>query len=320
MQTESNTALTIYIGEGDDGAAAWTSLALGERKRLAMAALHDRDEATLQSLSEAWTRTFGRAGANVSHSTIRNYRTGIRQLLDAWRHEDLIHPSPDAAALWVRGMERRGLKPLTIQARVAAGRNLYASIRWATQSHFDPFADLHIPTDKTPPWEKRQPYYADELDALLIAATDPFDKILVLLGSHAGLRAKECCDLCWNEVDLGQRRLVVLCGKGRKRRGVSMSKSLVDALRLAPRCASDDYVLPYGKPISAWRRMKWLCEKAGVKAKGVHSLRHSAGTRVYQETSDLEAAARHLGHQSIETTRVYAKWSDTTLKNTVSNW
>ena len=56
--------------------------------------------------------------------------------------------------------------------------------------------------------------------------------------------------------------------------------------------------------------MQALCRAADVTPKGVHALRHSAGTRLYAETHDLEATARHLGHSKLETTRIYANWSD----------
>lgn len=38
------------------------------------------------------------------------------------------------------------------------------------------------------------PYADDEMAVLLQAASDPADRVLVLLGAHAGLRAQECTD------------------------------------------------------------------------------------------------------------------------------
>ncbi len=79
----------------------------------------------------------------------------------------------------------------------------------------------------------------------------------------------------------------------------------------------------------AWRaRIKRLgaaarlpeAEEAGIPYRGIHALRHTCGTRLVRETGNLEMAARHLGHSSIETTRVYAKWSDEGLNNTVGGW
>jgi integrase/recombinase XerC len=66
--------------------------------------------------------------------------------------------------------------------------------------------------------------------------------------------------------------------------------------------------------------MQDLCAQAGVTAKGGHALRHAAGTRLYAETHDLEATARHLGHSKLETTRIYAKWSDRQLRETIGRW
>jgi integrase/recombinase XerC len=66
--------------------------------------------------------------------------------------------------------------------------------------------------------------------------------------------------------------------------------------------------------------MPALCQAAEVTPKGVHVLRHSAGTRLYAETRDLEATARHLGHSKLETTRIYAKWSDRQLRETIGRW
>ncbi len=313
-------ALVPYLGSGDAGAEAWTTMGRGERRRLAMAAAQSRDEATLWSLTEAWLRTFGRAGATVADDTVRSYRTALARLLTAWAQQDLLRPAPEAGALWVRGMERAGLKPATVTARVAAGRTLYAALRWCGATAADPFADVHVAADKTPPWDKRAPYDDDELAALLVAATDPLDRALLLLGAHAGLRAQECVDLRWADIDLARRRLTVRRGKGGKARTVAVSASLAEALTALPRASRAEHILPYRTTITAWRRLRALCAAADVSPKGVHALRHSAGTRLYAETSDLESTARHLGHSTLETARVYAKWSDRRLRDTVGDW
>jgi len=175
------------------------------------------------------------------------------------------------------------------------------------------------PTRPTPRWEKRLPYDDDEVAALLRAATDPHDRVLVLLGAHAGLRAQECVDLRWADIGLARRDLVVRRGKGNKARTVAMSASLKQALIALPQRV-DGFVLPYRTPVSAWRHVQALCKVANVAAKGVYALRHSAGTRLYAETQDLETTARHLGHATLETTRVYAKWSDRRLRETIGHW
>ena len=148
---------------------------------------------------------------------------------------------------------------------------------------------------------------------------DPLDAVLVLLGAHAGLRAQECADLRWTDVHLAWRDLVARHGKGGKQRVVALSATLRQALHALERRA-DGYVLPYRTAGSAWRHMQALCRAAGVTPKGVHALRHAAGTRLYAETRDLEATARHPGHCKLETSRIYAKWSDRQLRETIGRW
>jgi integrase/recombinase XerC len=319
MSVAPCVALVPYLGSGDEGAAAWARLAPAERRRTAVQAARDHDRATLWSLTEAWLRTFGSAGATVAPGTVRSYHCGVHALLAAWTAQDLLRPDPDAATLYIRLLERRGLAPSTIQARVAAGRGLYAGLRWCRAVTVDPFTECRVPHDQTPAWDKRMPYAEDEVAALLQAARDPLDAVLVLLGAHAGLRAQECTDLRWADVHLARRDLVVRRGKGGKQRVVALSATLRQALQALERRA-DGYVLPYRTAGSAWRHMQALCQVAEVTPKGVHALRHSAGTRLYAETRDLEATARHLGHSKLETTRIYAKWSDRQLRETIGRW
>ena len=315
-----STAVVQFLGHGGEGADAWMRMNKSDRRRVAMRAAREKDRGTLWSLTEAWLRTFSTAGATIATKTVANHHLGVRRLLEAWAQEDLLKPDPDAARFYIRWMERDGLKPGTIQTRIAAARHLYAALRWARATMIDPFADCHVPHDPTPPWDKRLPYDDDEIAALLQATADaPFDHALILLDAHAGLRAGECVALRWPDVNLAGRDLTIRQGKGGKARTVTMSASLKQTLQTLPRRA-DGYVLPYRAPQSAWRHITAVCDKAGVAPKGMHSLRHSAGTRLFAETHDLEETARHLGHARLDTTRIYAKWSDKRLRETLGRW
>ena len=58
---------------------------------------------------------------------------------------------------------------------------------------------------------------------------------------------------------------------------------------------------------TVWRRMKALCERAGVDPRKVfpHSLRHLFARTFYQASRDVVKLADILGHSSVETTRIY---------------
>ena len=89
MSMSPAIALVPYLGTVDDGLNPWLRLQPSERRRLAMQAARERDTAALWGLTEAWLHADPRH-RTVAASTTKNYRTGLRHLLDAWRQEDLL--------------------------------------------------------------------------------------------------------------------------------------------------------------------------------------------------------------------------------------
>jgi len=331
---ETTQALVLYQGDGLDSAGVWTRMLPDERRRRAMAAAVTRDTDELLSLAESWLLHNGRREGQTRPLTVMAYRQGIRALLAAWSATPLLTATHDDATRWLRRLTGRPAKesggappakPSTVVRHRAAGRVLYSALRWTGATTVDPFADARVASDPTPVDERRKPYDPDAVERLLAHASVE-DRALVLLAAHAGLRVQEALDLTWPDINLDSGHLTIVAGKGGKRRTVAMSASLVDALRnlkqTGPHAIGEHarYVLPYRTAISARRRLQVLCKRAGVEYLGMHSLRHSAGTRLYDETHDLDTTARHLGHASIETTRIYAKWSDKTLRKTMAAW
>ncbi len=331
---ETTQALVLYQGDGLDNVGVWANMRDGERKRRAMAAATTRDTDTLLSLAESWLLLHGRREGQTRPLTVAAYRQGIRALLAAWSATPLLTATSNDATLWLRRLTGRldketgvvrQAKAATLVRYRAAGRVHYSALRWAGATTVDPFADARVASDPTPVDERRKPYDPEAVEQLIAHATAE-DRVLVLLAAHAGLRVQETLDLTWTAVNLDSAQLTVVAGKGGKRRCVALSASLVDALRglkqTGPHAIGEHarYVLPYRTAISARRRLQVLCTRAGVTYMGLHSLRHSAGTRLYSETGDLDTTARHLGHASIETTRIYAHWSDKTLKKTLATW
>ncbi len=312
--------MTLELHRGDTLARAqrWANYSDEDLKRNAVQACADRDLEALWGLTEAHLLLHGEAGAGVSPHTRRAYRRGLEDLLAIWTGENLLRPSRDAGSTLLRTLEHRGLKPASVRVKLASARALYRALRWTGATRADPFSDARAQRDPTAPWDKVQPYTASEIQALLAHATD-IDKLLVLLGAHAGLRVSEMLALTWHQVDLPGRRLHVRGGKGRKDRRVIISSTLARQLALvAPKSGP---VLPYRSQSRAYQRLQRLCQWADVTNRGVHALRHYAGTRLTQEQDgNLEPAARHLGHATLETTRAYAKWNDQRLEGSVGEW
>ncbi len=322
-------ALVRYEGLGLDRARGWVEMPRDERRRRAMAAAQTQDVPALLSLAESWLLLYGRRKKQTSPLTVSAYRQGIMALVEAWRGTDLLKADSDAASLWLESLTGRdGKKDAAASTRVryrAAGRALYSALRWANATSANPFADANIAPDSTPAHEKRAPYTPADVARLVAVATGD-DLALALLGAHAGLRVAEGLALRYQDIDIAASTLTVTAGKGGKRRTVTMSPSLARALDdlgdTGERVVGErsGYVLPYGSAVSARRRLALLCARAGVTYRGIHALRHSAGTRLYSQTGRLEDAQRHLGHASISTTQVYAHWSDERVKTALTSW
>ncbi|MCW5819093.1 MAG: site-specific integrase [Trueperaceae bacterium] len=333
-------------------AESWAALPPEELKRRAASAAANRDAEQLWALTEAYLFLHGSRGAKVSRHTLRTYRRGVLDLVEAWAGENLLRPSRDAGVVYMRRLEAgpppaalqpaktkrapddakdEPLSPASLQVKLAAARTLYKALRWAGATEARPFDDVRVAKDPTPAWEKRRPYSDDEVEALLEFA-DPAEKVVVLLGAHAGLRISEMTDLGWTDLDLERGQLRVRSGKGGKAATVSLTKRLRDALsdlRLVDmsgqngknRQRDSGLVLPWAAD-HARRRFKRVCALAGVEyaSAGVHGLRHGAGTRYYRQTGDLGRVAAHLRHADIQTTRIYAKISAQSIGEDIEDW
>jgi integrase len=311
----------------------WSRLPEDERKRRAARAANDRDFEELWSLTHAYVLMHGSKGHGVSKLTLKEYKAGVKDLLNAWQGENLLRPGRDSGTEYIRTLEteansRTGkpLNPSTVGKKKAAAQNLFKALRWAGVTEANPFDDVRVIADKTAKEEKRKPYSEVQIERLLEQATLA-DKVLILLAAHAGLRISEVCSIHWQDISFDGATLRVT-GKGGKRARVGLSERLLvflESLKKEParksRKPGEGYVLPFGDD-QARIRLKNLCIKAGVEYsdKGFHGLRHSAGTRYYKQSKDLGRVAAHLRHENIQTTRIYAKLAAEEIAQDLRNW
>ncbi len=325
--------LQRYQGDALNRAESWAGLPADALKRRAARAANARDLEELWGLTEAYLFLHGSKGARASRHTLRTYRRGIEDLLAGWPHENLLRPSRDAGVLYIRRLESTPQhggtrpKPSTLQVKLAAARTLYRALRWAGVTEARPFENVRVAKDPTPPWEKRRPYRDGEVERLLELA-EPAERVVVLLGAHAGLRISEMTALRWRDLDVDKGELRVASGKGGKAGRVRMTRRLrtaLDELRAlgsGPKRQRDpELVLPWGTDRTR-RRFRALCPRAGVDydSAGVHGLRHGAGTRYYRQTGDLGRVAAHLRHADIQTTRIYAKIDANAIGDDIDDW
>jgi integrase len=154
----------------------------------------------------------------------------------------------------------------------------------------------------------------------LIQVADGAQEVLILLASHAGLRASEIAGLEWADVDFASGVITVtrqlwrgqvLTPKSGKARRVPMTARLTRVLR-GYRHLRGPRVLYQADGLSVTRGVlsKWLkaCERsAGLPVQGhVHVLRHSFVSNLAAAGVAMTTLADLAGHASIVTTQGYS--------------
>ena len=278
----------------------------------------------------------------ASDHTIAAYRDTLRLLLTyAADHTD-VPPSrldiddldaPMIGAFLDHLEHDRGNTVRTRNARLAAIHSLF---RFAALNHPEHAASisrvLAIPPKRGD--QALVTYLTDpEVDALL-AAPDPRtwtgrrDHALLLLDIQTGLRISELTGLSVADVHLGTGAHVSCHGKGRKDRITPLTKETVTTLRawLAEHDSQPGSALFPGRTgrhlsrdavehrITQHTQSAAIrCPSLATKRVTAHVLRHTTAMRLLHAGVDTAVIALWLGHESIETTRIYL-FADLDLK------
>ena len=156
------------------------------------------------------------------------------------------------------------------------------------------------------------------------------DFCILTLFLNCGFRVSELVSA--NIGDISDRTLKVT-GKGNKERIVYLNDACVDAL---DRYIAVRETLPIPKSERALfisrnhqrisvSTVKWLVKKhiaeAGLDPEkySAHKLRHTAATLMYQNGVDVRTLQTVLGHESLNTTRIYTHVSDEQVKSAIEH-
>jgi site-specific recombinase XerD len=221
---------------------------------------------------------------------------------------------------------QRGNSIRTRNARLAAIRSLF---RFAALRHPEHAARIErvlaIPPKR---FERRLVTFLteQELNALLAAParstwTGRRDHALLGLAAQTGLRASELIGLRCADVHFGSGAHVSCLGKGRKQRITPLTSGMVAILRvwLAERAGQPEdplYPTRDGKTMSRDALEHRLATYVKIAARTcppllnqknvtMHVLRHTAAMRLLRAGVETSVIALWLGHEQIETTKVY---------------
>jgi site-specific recombinase XerD len=133
----------------------------------------------------------------------------------------------------------------------------------------------------------------------------------------AGLRVSEACRLRVRDIDSRRMLIHVRLGKGRKDRFVTLSRRLLETLRVYWRVHQpEDYLFPgrtldgHVSPDSLRATVRRAAIDAGIRKRVTpHLLRHTYATHLLETGTDVNVIRVLLGHKDIQVTTRYTKIS-----------
>lgn len=184
----------------------------------------------------------------------------------------------------------------------------------------DIFVKLEVPKK-----EKRLPVVlsVQEVKDLIDSSNFLKSQLIVRMLYSSGLRVSELVNLTPKDLDFQQNIGWVRRGKGSKDRifkiAEKISKQLQKYLAKNP---ENKYLFSKDSPMST-RNVQTIIKKAAQRAKinkkvTPHTLRHSFATHLLENGENLLVIQQLLGHENLETTRIYTHISQEQIKHVKS--
>jgi site-specific recombinase XerD len=236
-----------------------------------------------------------------------------------WLQGPIEEVTPQKISAYIDSLLAQGLAPKTINCRLDSVRGFY-TYRGREQE-----IPLPNPVKKGYALRLARPLPRflkdDEVTKLFRMIRGLRDRAIFMLMLRCGLRVEEIAHLSLQDLDLGQRRILVCSGKGSKGRVVYVShdahQSLRDYLKSRSSLKAKEVFLIgkgiyRGTPISVrgiQKRIEYYARKTGLKI-SCHHLRHPMATQLLNADADLVTIQDLLGHTRIKTTQRYARISN----------
>ena len=259
---------------------------------------------------------------NYSPQTVKYYLNIIKQFV-IWLDVTIEQATGKKIDAYIDYLHDRDLQPASINCYLAIIRVFYTYLKYEEQIKLtNPVrAGRRLRVPRPLPRALRQ----EHVEQFFGVIKSQRDWAMFRLMLRCGLRVEEVADLTLAAIDLKQRRLMVLNGKGGKDRLVYISDDAAAALdaylklRRHSRMKKvflvekGDYK---GKPISVrgiQKRIEYYAKKSAITV-CCHRLRHTMATDLLNAEAEVETIQDLLGHNWITTTQRYCKVSNVKVK------
>lgn len=144
--------------------------------------------------------------------------------------------------------------------------------------------------------------------------SDKRNRLIIYLLLTTGIRLAELEQISINDINLKEKYIRII-GKGNIERRAYINNCLKEML--------EDYISGKEQLLDIKRGDIYYIVKKALKDLGlkgsVHTLRHTAGTLMYQNTNDILLVKEFLGHKSINSTQIYTHLINNEVKNAINS-
>lgn len=248
---------------------------------------------------------------NYSENTISAYKTDLEQFTK-FILKDIEEVTRHDILNFLKYLKIQGYSPTTSNRKLASIKTFYKFLMVEGVVNVNP-AEL-IESAKI---EETMPRVVTpkEYEEIISVIDNLEDRTLIELLFTTGMRREEVVDSKKSDFIFDQEVLKIN-GKGRKERMVPIIPAIMPNTMLWLNEQYDELVFPSkinkGEPNSTrWVNKvvrKWA-DKLGYTDITPHSFRHSFGTYLYENGADIKAIQEMMGHESVDTTNIYAQSS-----------
>jgi integrase/recombinase XerD len=234
----------------------------------------------------------------------------------------VVGTTSDQVAAWRDRLLERGLKPGTVNRKLASVRALFDQMILRRIIQVNPAHPKLVRAPKRGGVKKMEYLAPDEIRRLLsmIDRGTPRgrrDYALIMTDLHMGLRQSEALGIRTEQFKTAEgRAYVVFRSKGEKERLITVNRDLAEALSdySRDRGTSPGWLFPGKDPKEAlstsqfWRIVQKYMTAAGIKKRiGTHGLRATFITINLEKGTPLSEIQKTVGHSRGETTLGYAR-------------
>ena len=259
---------------------------------------------------------------NYSPHTVKYYLNILKQFV-IWLDVAIEQITDKKIDAYIDYLHDKRMQPASINCYLAIIGVFYTYIKYEEQVNLtNPVkAGRRLRVPKPLP----RPLREDQIDPFFDVIKSKRDWAMFRLMLRCGLRVEEVADLTLGAIDLKQRRIMVLNGKGSKDRVVYMSEDAADGLDAYLKLRRHSRMKKVflvdkgtykGKPISVrgiQKRIEYYAKKSGIIV-CCHRLRHTMASQLLDADAEVETIQDLLGHNWITTTQRYCKVSNVKVK------